>query len=148
MSAEIFVDTNVLVYQFDASEPVKQALAANWLQRVWTEGSGRISTQVLQEFYNTVTRKLSAPLGRDDARRAVRHLSEWPTVALDGAMLEDAFRIEDRYGLSWWDSLIVAAAQAAGCRYLLTEDLHHGQDIDGLEVVNFSLVLPDEISTA
>jgi predicted nucleic acid-binding protein len=132
----VFVDTNVLVYARDASDPAKQSTAAAWIQHLWTGAGGRLSVQVLQEYYVTVTRKLAPGLNADEARDDVRDLAAWRPVKIDEAIVEGAWRIEDRFGLSFWDSLIVAAAQAADCETLLTEDLQHGFDIDGLRIAD------------
>jgi len=142
MSATVFVDTNVFVYQLDARDPEKQERARAWLERLWTEESGRVSSQVLQELYVTVTRKLENPLAADEARKLVRSLLTWNPVLVDGRVLEAAWRLEDRYDLSWWDACIVAAAQAARCSTLLTEDLQGGQVLDGVEVVDPFTVPP------
>jgi predicted nucleic acid-binding protein len=132
----IFVDTNVLLYARDASEPDRQPRAREWLDLLWRERSGRLSLQVLTEYYQAVTRKLRPGLDRETARADVRDLSAWRPVRVDETVMEDAWRLEDRYGLSIWDALVVASARAAGCRHLLTEDLQHGQDLDGVIVVN------------
>jgi predicted nucleic acid-binding protein len=132
----IFVDTNVLVYARDASDMGKHAIAAAWMEHLWTSAGGRLSVQVLQEYYVTVTRKLDPGLSAEEAREDVRDLAAWRPLRIDQPIVEAAWRTEDRYGLSFWDSLIVAAAQAAGCEALLTEDLQHGLDIDGLRVVD------------
>ncbi len=131
-----FVDTNVLVYARDASEPKKQPRAAEWIQRLWQERSGRLSTQVLQEYYVVVTQKLEPGLPVERARADVRLLQAWQPVMTDGALLEGAWQLEDRYQLSFWDALIVAAAIRAGAQYLLTEDLQDGQEIDSVRVLN------------
>jgi predicted nucleic acid-binding protein len=136
MSVPVFVDTNVLVYARDASEPEKQAVARGWMEHLWTSTSGRLSVQVLQEFYVTVTRKLRPGLPPDEARADVRALAAGRPIRIDEAMVEAAWRVEDRLGLSFWDALIVSAAQAAGCVTLLTEDLQHGLEIDGLVVAD------------
>ena len=136
MSGISFVDTNVLVYNRDASEPEKRIQAQAVLERLWREESGRISFQVLQEYYAVVTRKLSQPMPVDQARRDVANLITWKPAPNSQEMMQRAWRIQDRFGLSWWDGLIVAAAHLAKCRYLLTEDLQAGQDLDGLLVVN------------
>lgn len=136
MIAMHFVDTNVLVYQFDESDPTKQQRAIDVMSVLWETRSGRLSHQVLQEFYVTVTRKLNPSLSRDRARDEIRDLLAWRPVSPAESLLEDAWNIEDRYGLSWWDSLIVASARAAGCIILLSEDLQAGLDIDGLRVMN------------
>ena len=132
----VFVDTNVLVYARDASDPEKQATAAAWMEHLWTSATGRLSVQVLQEYYVAVTRKLEPGLPVDEAREDVRDLVAWRPVRIDEAVLDSAWRIEDRFGLSFWDSLIVAAAQSAGCETLLTEDLRHDLEIDGLRIAD------------
>lgn len=134
MSAPVFVDTNVLIYALDEASPKKQEAARAWRAELWKSRRGRISFQVLQEFYVKVTR--NRPSARQQARSEVRDLLAWRPVAADDAILEQAWKIQDRYQLSFWDSLIVAAAKAASCRYLLTEDLQADQELDGLLVVN------------
>ena len=132
----IFVDTNVLVYARDASEPEKQQRAQAWMAALWESRAGRTSVQVLNEFYVTVTRKLSPAMPVADARADVLDLGEWNPTVLTDALVRQAWAVEDRYGLSYWDSLIVAAAQLEGCRHLLTEDLQGGMRLDGITVVN------------
>lgn len=132
----VFVDTNVLVYARDASEPEKQARAREWMQHLWEKGSGRLSLQVLEEFYVTTTRKLKPGLKREDARADVLDLLAWRPVLVDGDVVEAAWSIEDRFRLSFWDALVVAAAHRAGCGHLLTEDLQNGADFDGVRVVD------------
>ncbi len=131
-----FVDTNVIVYARDLRDGQKQARAEAWISSLWRSRTGRISEQVLNEFYVTVTQKLSPGLNRADARADVVALQAWNPVALDAPIRERAWQVQDRYGLSYWDSLIVSAAQASGCERLLTEDLQGGQDLKGLVVVN------------
>lgn len=134
MESPVFVDTNVLVYHRDSTEPEKQARAAEWMARLWDEGSGRVSVQVLEEYYVTVTGKLRPGMPRDEAREDVAALRAWNPLVPDARILDDAWSIEDRYGLSFWDAMIVAAARRLGCAILLTEDLQDGQDLDGLLV--------------
>jgi predicted nucleic acid-binding protein len=134
MTAPVFVDTNVLIYAIDLADPKKQVAARGWLDEMWKSKLGRLSFQVLQEFYSMVTRKDSS--AREDARATVRELLAWRPVPIGTDLLERAWKIQDRYQLSFWDSLIVAAAKSASCRFLLTEDLQSGQDFDGLLVVN------------
>lgn len=136
MTGPVFVDTNVLVYRHDASEPAKQARAEAWYQYVWRRRAGRLSFQVLQELYSTLTRKLTPRFDADDARTLVRDLTAWQPLAVDLALLERGWRLEARYSLSWWDALIVAAAQAGECRVLLTEDLQHGHRFGRVRVIN------------
>lgn len=130
----VFVDTNVLVYHRDSTEPQKQRQAALWMAYLWEAGAGRVSQQVLQEYYVTVTRKLEPGLSVDEAREDVAALSAWNPLAPDAELLEDAWAIEDRYGLSFWDALIAAAARRLGCTTLLTEDLQDGQELGNLTV--------------
>jgi predicted nucleic acid-binding protein len=134
MTAPIFVDTNVLIYALDEADLRKQETARAWRAQLWKSGRGRISYQVLQEFYVKVTQKW--PSARAQARAEVRDLLAWQPVAVDAALLELGWRIQDRYRLSFWDALIVAAARSSLCRYLLTEDLQPGQELDGVVVVN------------
>ncbi len=136
MTATVFVDTNVLVYASDARDPAKKQRALDWLTALWRAGACRTSTQVLQEYYVTVTRKLSPALSRDQARADVDDLIAWHPVPLGESVIRLAWSIEDRFGLSWWDSLIVAAAQSSKCDVLLTEDLQAGQRFGSLAVVN------------
>ncbi|MFM2197980.1 MAG: hypothetical protein RLZZ505_1412 [Verrucomicrobiota bacterium] len=131
-----FVDTNLLVYSFDECDPAKQERAGLVMRKLWESRSGRLSFQVLQEFYVTVTRKLKPALARERAREEIRDLLAWHPVRPSPALLEVAWQVEDRFGLSWWDSLIVASAKASECGILLTEDLQDGLEIDGLRVMN------------
>lgn len=131
-----FVDSNILVYARDASEQHKQARAQDWLVTLWDRRAGRISIQVLQEFYVTVTGKLRPGMTPEDARRDVLDLLRWDPVVADGSLLETAWDVQDRYSLSFWDALIVAAARRTECEHLLTEDLQDGQDLAGVRVVN------------
>ena len=134
----VFVDTNVFVYQFDLSEPTKQARCSSWLESLWNDGQGRLSVQVLQELYVTLTGpKLKQPVDPSEARIAIEALfSSWDPLVLDRSTFQGAWALQDRYSLSWWDALIVSAAQSLGCSTLLTEDLSHGQDLDGVRVVS------------
>jgi predicted nucleic acid-binding protein len=134
MTALVFVDTNVLLYAQDMASPEKHKQAQAWRHELWKSGMGRISFQVLQEFYVNVAQKW--PGARRQAREEVRDLLAWRPVRTDAELLERAWSIQDRYQLSFWDSLIVAAAKAGSCRHLLTEDLQDGQDFDNLRVLN------------
>lgn len=132
----VFVDTNVLVYARDRTDEEKQRRALAWVASLWEHRAGRLSWQVLQEYYVTLTRKLDPPRERAAAREDVTSLVTWRPIPIDLSTIDAAWGIEDRYGLSWWDALIVAAAQAGECQYLLSEDLQDGQSFDGLEVVD------------
>jgi predicted nucleic acid-binding protein len=136
MTANVFVDTNVLVYVRDASAPAKQSAAEQWLRHLWLEQRGCTSTQVLSEFYTTVTRKLDPGLDRDAAWRDVAALLAWEPQQIDRDLLVRAHDVERRFRLSWWDSLIVAAAQSQGCQVLLSEDFQDRMRFDATTVVN------------
>jgi predicted nucleic acid-binding protein len=136
MSETCFVDTNLLVYFRDSSEPEKQLKSAEWMTVLWESRNGRISYQVLNEYYVTVTQKLKPGLNPEDARSDILDLMSWKPIAMDHGILDGAWIVQDRYGYSWWDALIVSSAQRAGCRYLITEDLQHGREIDGVTIVD------------
>jgi predicted nucleic acid-binding protein len=136
MTATVFVDTNVLVYARDSSEPEKQKTAASWMRELWRSRNGRISFQVLQEYYVNVTRKLRPGMPAAAAQEDIRALMHWGPVPTDSAIVERAWAIEEKFRLSFWDSLIVAAAAASRVTILLTEDLQEGVELDGIIVVN------------
>jgi len=139
----VFVDSNVLLYAVDDADLNKQQAARDWRAVLWKSRRGRISFQVLSEFYVNAVRK--RPSVREEARAEVRDLLAWNPVVAEAALLELGWKIQDRYHLSFWDALIVAAAKAASCRYLLTEDLQAGQALDGIEVVNPFLRTPQSV---
>ena len=136
MSPLYFVDTNVLVYARDASEPEKQQAAERWLRFLWAERTGRVSVQVLNEYYVVVTEKLRPGLEREQARADVRNLMAWAPLPVDRVVIEGAWIVQERHGLSWWDSLVGSAAQVAGCAWLVSEDLQPGRVFDSLTVVD------------
>jgi predicted nucleic acid-binding protein len=136
MTDMVFVDTNVLVYSRDASEPQKQEQAMAWMAYLWETRTGRLSFQVLQEFYVTVTHKLKPGLHPENARNDVRSLLAWRPLSVDARIVEGAWVNQDRYKLSWWDAMIVSASQVAACRYLLTEDLQEDLELGNVRVVN------------
>jgi predicted nucleic acid-binding protein len=132
----VFVDTNVLVYARDASEPEKQRGASRWLTRLWESREARTSVQVLEEYYVTVTQRLDPGMVAESARKDIGDLCAWRPQPIEVPLLEEAWRIQDRYGLSFWDCLIVASARAQACDRLLTEDLQDGQDFGGVVAVD------------
>jgi predicted nucleic acid-binding protein len=135
MSDKVFVDTNILVYASDADAGDKRTRAGDVLRELWSTRSGVLSPQVLQEFYVSVTRKLRTPVATDSARRIVAAYSAW-CIDITPAEIAVAFQIEDEARLSFWDSLIVAAARKAGAKRIFTEDLNPGQIIAGIEIHN------------
>ena len=136
MTDPYFVDTNILVYSRDPRDPTKHQIARRWVAELWSSGNGRISTQVLKEYYQTVTRRLKPGMPVEDARADVRDLQTWKPHELTSATFEQAWLIEDRMNISWWDALIVAAACQTGCNYLISEDLQSGQTIENLTIIN------------
>ncbi len=134
MTGLVFVDTNIFIYTFDQAAAGKQQAANRWLTELWQSRRGRISFQVLQEFYAKVSQKW--PEAREQVREKVRDLLDWGPVTMNRELIERSWAVQDRYRLSFWDALIVAAAKSSTCRYLLTEDLQAGQDLDGVLVVN------------
>ena len=136
MSGTLFVDTNVFVYSRDGREPEKMPRARQWLEYLWREQRGRTSVQVLTEYYNVMTRKMRPAVSREKAWDSVDALFVWKPQALDRELLERGRTVEERYKLSWWDSLIVAAAQLQACSVLLTEDLQDGCTYGTVTVLN------------
>jgi predicted nucleic acid-binding protein len=136
MIANVFVDTNVLVYARDSTEPMKQSIASDVIARLWHDQSGCISMQVLNEYYVTVTRKLKPGLPQDEAWEDVQGLFAWQPQVMDSDVLRLAREIEKKYRASWWDSLIVAAAQKQHCSVLLTEDMQDGMRFGTVRVQN------------
>src|SRR6266699_5033506 len=135
MSVRTFVDANVLIYAHDVDSKSKHATAKNILRELWTEQTGVLSMQVLQEFYVNATRKIRSPLPKDSARLVVSSYSIW-CIETTPAEVSVAFRIEDESQIGFWDALIVAAAAKSGATRLLSEDLNPGQKIAGLRIEN------------
>lgn len=133
--SRIFVDTNVLVYIYDADEPHKQRIATKVLAETGGERAV-LSAQVVNEFYVTVTRKLKKPLDEPRAREAVDVLSQLDVVPIDAGLVTAGVARSQQSQLSLWDALVVEAARRAGCTVLLTEDLNAGAVFGGVRVVN------------
>ena len=142
-ASTVFVDTNVLLYAEDRAHADKHRRARDWLRALWLQRNGRLSTQVLNEFYVNATRKLTPPMAAGDARAEVRRYQGWQPWTVDHATVEAAWAVESRFGLHHWDALMVAAAQQQGCALLLTEDLQHDLRIDTLRILNPFLVGPE-----
>ena len=136
MTDRTFIDTNVLVYAYDRGDPIKRSQALELLGAGIEEQTAVVSAQVLGEFFNTVTRKIPGPLSAEEAQEAIEAISALPVVALDLALVRRAISTQKRYGISYWDALIVVAAESAGCTRILSEDLNPGQAYNGVVVVN------------
>ena len=137
MSVE-FLDTNILVYAFDRLAGPRHDAAKALFQRITRDGNGVVSVQVLQEWVNTITRKVREPLALGDVRYWLQVFlnSNWQIVTPGASDLLVAVDIMERWQLSWWDALIVGMAQAAGAQILWTEDLNAGQNFGELTVRN------------
>lgn len=136
MSDRLFLDTNILVYAFDDRVPFKKNRSLEILEQAGKLGKSVVSTQVLQEFYVVVLRKLERPLSEDEAESAVRRFAKLPVVLIDTPMILAAIKTSREHNLSLWDALIVQAAIESGCRKLMTEDLQHNRRIGSLQINN------------
>jgi predicted nucleic acid-binding protein len=142
-SLHVLVDTHVLIHSDDASDPFRHRRAREWLNVLWQRRCGRVTTQVLAEYYAVVSRRLSPPVPAGDARAEVRRYQHWKPWQTDHQTVETAWAVESRFGLSWWHALVVAAALHQGCRYLLTDELPHGLQIDGVRILDPFVVGPE-----
>jgi predicted nucleic acid-binding protein len=131
-----FMDSNVLVYLFDQDTPRKKAAAQRLLHAEGAAGNILLSTQVLQEFYVTVTRKLARPLKPDTAFEVVNQLAALPLVVIDPPLILSAIRRSLQDSISFWDSLIIDAALKGGAERLCSEDLQHGRIVNGMRIEN------------
>lgn len=136
MTEKYFVDTNLLVYIRDEDYPAKREIARAWMDRLWSERSGRTSMQVINELYATLTRKFKRYVDDDGAWDDVRALLAWDPQPVNRELVLLGREIQQRYRINWWDSLIVAAAQLQDCDVLLTEDLQAGMVFDRVTVQN------------
>ena len=131
-----FVDTNILIYAHDKSAGTKHERARALLESLWEDDNGCLSIQVLQEFYINVTRKIAKPLDSETAKSIVADLGQWTTHAPNVDDVLEAITVQQRYGLSFWDAMILASAARLGCGVLWSEDLNDVQEYDGVKVVN------------
>jgi predicted nucleic acid-binding protein len=145
-NAIVFVDTNVLLAADDAFDAVKQARIRAWLQVLWQRRAGRVSTQVLNAYYVTATQYFGMPQG--DARAKLRRYQLWQPWQIDHQTVETAWGVEARFGLPYWDALIVAAAAQSGATHVLSLDLPHQQQVDGITILNPLDATPAELALA
>lgn len=137
MTAEILVDTNVLVYVYDRSEPEKQHRALDVLDRLLVTGKGALSTQVLSEFFNTTTRKLAAPLTLEQAYSRLEHYARfWPVFDVTSDVILEAVRGVRDYAFNFWDAQIWAVARIYGIGVIFSEDFNPGSIIEDVAFVN------------
>lgn len=130
-----FVDTNVFIYAVDRHAPAKQRRAQTVLEGIGPS-SIVLSTQVLQEFYVTATRKLAEPLSAEETERRVSELSALDVVLIEVPLIRGAITLSREHSIAFWDALVVESARARGCRRLLTEDLQDGREFGALRVEN------------
>jgi predicted nucleic acid-binding protein len=136
MIDETFVDTNILVYAHDLDAGKKHDIANKIISQLWESRTGVLSTQVLQEFYLTLTKKIPQPLDKPTARRIVKSYFSWTIVINDPDIILQASEIEESYRISFWDALIVSAAYSRSAATIFTEDLNHGQYLEGILIRN------------
>jgi predicted nucleic acid-binding protein len=136
MTDKVFVDTNILVYAHDLDAGNKHDKAVEIVSQLWESRNGVLSSQVLQEFYVTLTRKVSSTLSKLEARKLVQKYSHWHLVFDDPSIIMQASEIEESNNISFWDGLIVSAAYSQNVPTILTEDLNHGQIIEGIFIRN------------
>lgn len=136
MKGADFIDTNILVYAYDNHFPDKQQRAREILIRAVKNGSGVLSTQVLGEFFTVVTKKIKVPLSVKNARDIIKYMGSMPVQEIDLLIVNRAIDTLEKYKISYWDSLIIAAAERAGCNHILSEDLNAGQKYYEMEIIN------------
>ena len=136
MSDRYFVDTNILVYAHDRTTGAKHDRARELLEQLWESGEGVLSTQVLQELCVNLRRKAANPLPIEELRRLIREYSTWEVITNTPESVLKALDIEARYKTSFWDALILQAAEDAGASILYSEDLATGQEFGSIRVVN------------
>jgi predicted nucleic acid-binding protein len=149
----VFVDSGVLLATFDARDAALQAAARAWVAWCWKQRTGRISTQVLNEFYNggltmfgTIQSDATA-VTPQQVRTHVRRLRAWQPPHLDRYAVDGAWDVQDRYGLGYWDALIISSALQQGCSYLLSLQLPTTLAADGLQIIHPLSTLPTDIES-
>ena len=135
-----FIDTNVLLYTYDKFDLVKRARAKHWLAWLWENANGAVSWQVLQEFYPNAVRKFSVPA--EAARELVKFMAQWKPPDVTIGLIERAWHWTDQAQVTFWDALIVAAAERTKCRYLLSEDFQTGRQFGSITIVNPFITAP------
>ena len=142
-SDRFFVDSNVLLYSVDASVPVKREQARRWLAALWESGAGRLSWQVLQEFYVNAERKTG--LASTAARKLVETFALWQPVGMSLGVVARGWYWMDKAHVHFWDGLILGSAERAGCVWLLSEDFQAGQKFGDLTIVSPFRMAPEEL---
>jgi predicted nucleic acid-binding protein len=135
MSGE-FIDSNILVYAHDPTTPEKHLSARALVERLWAEHTGLLSVQVMQEFFWITTRKIPAPLAPGEALAVLEDLTHWPVYSPRAADVLEAVRLAESARVSFWDAMILTAARRLGADVLWSEDLSHGQTVEGVTIRN------------
>jgi predicted nucleic acid-binding protein len=136
MSDKFFVDTNILMYAHDTSASGKHERAKALLEELWRDRTGIVSTQVLQELAVNLRKKARKPLDAKTTREIVADYLSWQVVVNGGESILEALDLEERYQISFWDALVIQAAQSAGAAIVYSEDMSDGQIYRGVRVVN------------
>ncbi len=136
MPDKYFVDTNILIYAHDRSTGLKHERARQLVERLWISGQGVLSTQVLQELCINLRRKIARPLPVEEVRGLVQDYLSWEIVVNTPASVLQALEIEVRYKTSFWDALVLQAAESSGAAVLYSEDLAAGQKYGPVHVIN------------
>jgi len=136
MSDKCFVDTNILVYAHDRAAGVKHTRARQLVEDLWNSGKGVLSTQVLQELCVSLRRKARHPLSLEEVRLLIEDYLSWQVVINTPPAIIQALELEARYKISFWDALIVQAAENSGVAILYSEDLSAKQSYGSIRVVN------------
>jgi predicted nucleic acid-binding protein len=136
MSDRVLLDTNILVYAYDKHEPEKQIKAQDILKTAIKEDSAILSAQILGEFFVVVTRRIKEPLSINDAEKIIDILTVLQVAEIDRSLVKMAIGTQRDYGISYWDSLVVATAEREGCKKVLSEDLNDGQIYNGVLIEN------------
>lgn len=137
MSDKCFLDTNILVYAYNADEKEKHSRSSALAKELWNQKTGVLSLQVLQEFYVTVTQKIPKPISGSKAREIIEdYLFAWEVVAPTAKTLLEALEVQAKHQVHFWDAMIFAAAKEAGVKIVYSEDFQHGREIEGIRFVN------------
>lgn len=131
-----FVDTNVFLYALDERQDGRHETAARILEELWESRQGALSTQVLQEVYVNLTRKIRKPMTRPRARAIVERYAAWPVHQITPEDILSASELEQRHTLAFWDALVVVAAQRLGAERILTEDMQSGRSFGSVRIEN------------
>lgn len=136
MNGKVFLDTNIFIYAHDLDAAAKHRTALHIIKDLWVKRTGVLSTQVLQEFYVNVTKRILTPIPPLEAREIIRTYLCWQIQEITPMSTIRASELEEKYRISFWDALIIVAAYEAKVDKILTEDLNSGQIIEGILIEN------------